>query len=172
MLGEDFRSPCTKEIAVFQAFWRTIKEADDYFIIMDTAPTVHTLLLRDARGAYHREMVRQMGQTHDHVLMPMMQLQDPEKTKVIIVTLAETTPVVEAANLQQDMRRAESEPRAWVINRSLAAAKPSSPFLVTRASRELPLINDITEQYVKHIVLAPLQNEEPVGTALLAKLAG
>ena len=172
VLEEDLRSPCTEEIAVFQAFSRIIKEADDHFVIMDTAPTGHTLLLIDATGAYHREMVRQMGQTHDHVMTPMMQLQDPEKTKVIIVTLAETTPVLEAANLQQDLRRAEIEPWAWVINSSLAAAKPSSPFLVTRASRELPLINDVTEQYAKRIALAALQNEEPVGTALLAKMAG
>ncbi|WP_277422076.1 arsenical pump-driving ATPase [Citrobacter portucalensis] len=171
VLEEDLRSPCTEEIAVFQAFSRIIKEADDHFVIMDTAPTGHTLLLLDATGAYHREMVRQMGQTHDHVMTPMMQLQDPEKTKVIIVTLAETTPVLEAANLQQDLRRAEIEPWAWVINSSLAAAKPSSPFLVTRASRELPLINDVTEQYAKRIALAALQNEEPVGTALLAKMA-
>ncbi|MDX6919586.1 arsenical pump-driving ATPase [Enterobacter roggenkampii] len=172
VLEEDLRSPCTEEISVFQAFSRVIKEADDHFVIMDTAPTGHTLLLLDATGAYHREMVRQMGQTHDHVMTPMMQLQDPEKTKVIIVTLAETTPVLEAANLQQDLRRAEIEPWAWVINSSLAAAKPSSPFLVTRASRELPLINDVTEQYAKRIALAALQNEEPVGTALLAKMAG
>ncbi|EPK3140079.1 MULTISPECIES: arsenical pump-driving ATPase [Enterobacter] len=171
VLEEDLRSPCTEEIAVFQAFSRIIKEADDHFVIMDTAPTGHTLLLLDATGAYHREMVRQMGQTHDHVMTPMMQLQDPEKTKVIIVTLAETTPVLEAANLQQDLRRAEIEPWAWVINSSLAAAKPSSPFLVTRASRELSLINDVTEQHAKRIALTPLQNEEPVGAALLAKMA-
>ncbi|EKF7341208.1 arsenical pump-driving ATPase [Klebsiella pneumoniae] len=172
VLEEDLRSPCTEEIAVFQAFSRVIKEADDHFVIMDTAPTGHTLLLLDATGAYHREMVRQMGQTYEHVMTPMMQLQDPEKTKVIIVTLAETTPVLEAANLQQDLRRAEIEPWAWVINSSLAAAKPSSPFLVTRASRELPLINDVTEQFAKRIALTPLQNEEPVGAALLAKMAG
>ncbi|EKN4865630.1 TPA: arsenical pump-driving ATPase [Yersinia enterocolitica] len=172
VLEEDLRSPCTEEIAVFQAFSRVIKEADDHFVIMDTAPTGHTLLLLDATGAYHREMVRQMGQTHDHVMTPMMQLQDPEKTKVIIVTLAETTPVLEAANLQQDLRRAEIEPWAWVINSSLAAAKPSSPILVTRASRELPLINDVTEQFAKRIAFTPLQNEEPVGAALLVKMAG
>ncbi|HBV6155441.1 TPA: arsenical pump-driving ATPase [Klebsiella variicola] len=172
VLEEDLRSPCTEEIAVFQAFSRIIKEADDHFVIMDTAPTGHTLLLLDATGAYHREMVRQMGQTHDNLLTPMMLLQDPEKTKVIIVTLAETTSVLEAANLQQDLRRAEIEPWAWVINSSLAAAKPSSPFLVTRASRELPLINDVTEQFAERIALTPLQNEEPVGAALLAKMAG
>ncbi|MEQ0654688.1 arsenical pump-driving ATPase [Klebsiella sp. JB_Kp009] len=172
VLEEDLRSPCTEEIAVFQAFSRIIKEADDHFVIMDTAPTGHTLLLLDATGAYHREMLRQMGQTHDNLLTPMMLLQDPEKTQVIIVTLAETTPVLEAANLQQDLRRAEIEPWAWVINSSLAAAKPSSPFLVTRASRELPLINDVTEQFAERIALTPLQNEEPVGAALLAKMAG
>ncbi|XRP67916.1 arsenical pump-driving ATPase (plasmid) [Enterobacter hormaechei] len=163
VLEEDLRSPCTEEIAVFQAFSRIIKEADDHFVIMDTAPTGHTLLLLDATGAYHREMVRQMGQTHDNLLTPMMLLQDPEKTKVIIVTLAETTPVLEAANLQQDLRRAEIEPWAWVINSSLAAAKPSSPFLVTRASRELPLINDVTEQFAERIALSVGNSDNPEG---------
>ncbi|WP_019843130.1 arsenical pump-driving ATPase [Escherichia coli] len=172
VLEEDLRSPCTEEIAVFQAFSRVIKEADDHFVIMDTAPTGHTLLLLDATGAYHREMVRQMGQAHDHVITPMMQLQDPKKTKVIIVTLAETTPVLEAANLQQDLRRAGITPWAWVINSSLAAAKPSSPFLVTRASRELPLINDVTGKYAKRIALTPLQDDDPVGMFLLEKMAG
>lgn len=171
VLEEDLRSPCTEEIAVFQAFSRIIKEADDHFVIMDTAPTGHTLLLLDATGAYHREMVRQMGQTHDHVMTPMMQLQDPEKTKVIIVTLAETTPVLEAVNLQQDLRRAGIEPWAWVVNNSLAAAEPSSPFLITRANRELPLISDVEEQYAKRIALTALQSEEPVGIDLLVEMA-
>jgi len=118
VLEEDLRSPCTEEIAVFQVFSQIIKEADDHFVIMDTAPTGHTLLLLDATGAYHREMVRQMGQTHDHMVTPMMQLQGPEKTQVIIVTLAETTPVLEAANLQQDLRRADIESWTWVVNNS------------------------------------------------------
>lgn len=171
VLEEDLRSPCTEEIAVFQAFSRIIKEADDHFVIMDTAPTGHTLLLLDATGAYHREMVRQMGQSHDHVITPMMQLQDSDKTRVIIVTLAETTPVLEAANLQSDLRRAGIEPWAWVVNNSLAAAKPTSPFLMTRASRELPLISDVEEQYAKRIALTPLQSEEPVGIDLLEEMA-
>jgi arsenite-transporting ATPase len=89
VLEEDLRSPCTEEIAVFP-FSRVIKEADDHFVIMDTAPTGHTLLLLDATGAYHRNAPD--GQTHDHVMTPMMQ-SDPEKTKVIIV-IAETTPVL------------------------------------------------------------------------------
>ena len=171
VLEEDLRSPCTEEIAIFQAFSRIIKEADDHFVIMDTAPTGHTLLLLDATGAYHREMVRQMGQTHDHMMTPMMQLQDPEKTKVIIVALAETTPVLEAANLQQDLRRAGIEPWAWVVNNSLAAAGPSSPFLQTRANRELPFISYVEEQYAKRIALTALQSEEPVGIDLLAEMA-
>ena len=140
VLEEDLRSPCTEEIAVFQAFSRIIKEADDHFVIMDTAPTGHTLLLLDATGAYHREMVRQMGQTHDNVLTPMMQLQDPEKTKVIIVTLAETTPVLEATNLQQDLRRAGIEPWAWVVNNSLAAAQVGRSKNSLNEWKGLPLI--------------------------------
>jgi arsenite-transporting ATPase len=88
LLEEDLRSPCTEEIAVFQAFSRIIREAGKKFVVMDTAPTGHTLLLLDATGAYHREVTRQMGQSSVHVTTPIMQLQDPKQTKVIIVTLA------------------------------------------------------------------------------------
>ncbi len=92
VLEEDLRSPCTEEIAVFQAFSRVIREAGKKFVVMDTAPTGHTLLLLDATGAYHRDIVRQMGSTGVHFTTPMMQLQDPKQTKVLLVTLAETTP--------------------------------------------------------------------------------
>ncbi len=92
VLEEDLRSPCTEEIAVFQAFSRTIRQAGKKFVVMDTAPTGHTLLLLDATGAYHKEIVRQMGESGLHFTTPMMQLQDPDQTKVIIATLAETTP--------------------------------------------------------------------------------
>lgn len=97
LLEEDLRSPCTEEIAVFQAFSRAIREGGRKFVVMDTAPTGHTLLLLDATGAYHRDIARQMGETGVHFTTPMMQLQDPKQTKVLIVTLAETTPVLEAA---------------------------------------------------------------------------
>ena len=170
LLEEDLRSPCTEEIAVFQAFSRVIREAGKRFVVMDTAPTGHTLLLLDAPGAYHREIARKMGDK-GHFTTPMMQLQDQERTKVLLVTLPETTPVLEAANLQQDLRRAGIEPWAWVVNNSLAAAQPSSPFLKIRANRELPLISDVEEQYAKRIALTALQSEEPVGIDLLEEMA-
>ncbi len=110
LLEEDLRSPCTEEIAVFQAFSRIIREAGKKYVVMDTAPTGHTLLLLDATGAYHRDVVRQMGQTGAHFTTPMMRLQDPRQTKVILVTLAETTPVLEAANLQATCAAPASNP--------------------------------------------------------------
>ncbi len=90
---------------------------------------------------------------------------------MIIVTLAETTPVLEAANLQQDLRRAGIEPWAWVVNNSGSCSQPSSPFLKIGANRELPLISDVEEQYAKRIALTALQSEEPVGIDLLEEMA-
>lgn len=171
LLEEDLRSPCTEEIAVFQAFSRVIREAGKKFVVMDTAPTGHTLLLLDATGAYHRDVVRQMGQSGTHFTTPMMQLQDPKQTKVLIVTLAETTPVLEAANLQADLRRAGIEPWAWVINNSLAACAPSSPLLRQRAQNELREIRSVATEHARRYALVPLMKSEPVGVQRLLALS-
>lgn len=170
LLEEDLRSPCTEEIAVFQAFSRIIREAGQKFVVMDTAPTGHTLLLLDATGAYHREVSRQMG-NNTHYLTPMMQLQDPKQTKVVLVTLAETTPVLEAANLQADLRRAGIEPWAWVINNSVAATTVHSPLLRHRAANELQEIDAVFHQYAQRYAVVPLLREEPVGVDRLLELA-
>lgn len=171
LLEEDLRSPCTEEIAVFQAFSRIIREAGKKFVVMDTAPTGHTLLLLDATGAYHREVARQMDKAHLHYTTPMMQLQDPKQTKILIVTLAEKTPVLEAANLQEDLRRAGIEPWAWVINNSIAATKTTSALLHQRALNELVEINTVAKQLAKRYALVPMLQDEPVGVERLHQLA-
>lgn len=172
LLAEDLRSPCTEEIAVFQAFSRIIREAGRKFVVMDTAPTGHTLLLLDATGSYHRDIERQMGGKGLHFTTPMMQLQDPHQTKVLIVTLAETTPVLEAANLQADLRRAGIEPWAWVVNNSVAAAKPDSPLLRQRARNELREIDVVAKRHASRYAVVPLLKDEPVGKARLQQLSG
>ncbi|AMY10809.1 Arsenical pump-driving ATPase [Luteitalea pratensis] len=170
MLEEDLRSPCTEEIAVFQAFSRIIREARQSFVVMDTAPTGHTLLLLDATGAYHREVTRQMSRSGMHMTTPLMQLQDPQQTKVLIVTLAETTPVLEAAALQADLRRAGIEPWAWVVNQSLAVARTTSPLLQQRAASERSRIEDVATQHARRYAVVGLQAVEPVGAERLAAL--
>ncbi|OZG42653.1 arsenical pump-driving ATPase [Aeromonas sp. A35_P] len=170
LLEEDLRSPCTEEIAVFQAFSRIIREAGKRFVVMDTAPTGHTLLLLDATGAYHREIARQMGNKGLHFTTPMMQLQDPKQTKVLIVTLPEPTPVQEAANLQADLRRAGIEPWAWLINHSLQQAAVRSPLLQLRAERQLPHVEAVERQHASRYAVVPLLAEEPVGADALRHL--
>ena len=170
LLEEDLRSPCTEEIAVFQAFSRIIREAGKKFVVMDTAPTGHTLLLLDATGAYHRDVVRQMAGEGLHFTTPMMQLQDPAQTKVLIVTLAETTPVLEAAELQADLRRAGIEPWAWIVNNSLAAAVSRSPMLRQRALNEVEQIDAVATRHARRYAVVPLLAEEPVGVRRLLEL--
>lgn len=170
MLEEDLRSPCTEEIAVFQAFSRIIREAGTKFVVMDTAPTGHTLLLLDATGAYHREVVRQMSNTDLHYTTPMMQLRDPQQTKVLIATLAETTPVLEAADLQADLRRAGIEPWAWIINNSLAFARPGAPLLKQRAANEFAQIDAVATRHAHRWAVVPLQAQEPIGVDRLRRL--
>lgn len=171
LLEEDLRSPCTEEIAVFQAFSRVIREAGKRFVVMDTAPTGHTLLLLDATGAYHREIAKKMGDK-GHFTTPMMQLQDPERTKVLLVTLPETTPVLEAANLQADLERAGIHPWGWIINNSLSIADTRSPLLRLRAQQERLQIESVKLQHASRVALVPLLASEPTGIDKLRQLAG
>ena len=168
MLTEDLRSPCTEEVAVFQAFSRVIAESRRKFVVVDTAPTGHTLLLLDTTGSYHRDVARQLGSRH--FVTPLMRLQNPEETKVLVITLAETTPVLEAAGLQAELERAGIHPWAWVVNNSLAAAHPISPLLRQRAAAELPQIAKVRTEHSGRIAVVPLLATEPVGIPALEAL--
>ncbi|MBK9707111.1 MAG: arsenical pump-driving ATPase [Acidobacteria bacterium] len=171
LLEEDLRSPCTEEVAVFHAFSRIVAGAKREIVVMDTAPTGHTLLLLDATGAYHREVLRNSGAMKDHLVTPMMRLKDQSYTKVLLVTLPETTPVLEAAQLQTDLRRAGIEPYAWIINNSLAATGTSDPLLLDRAKAELEQIREVEQKHAKRVVIVPWMIEEPVGPERLMRLA-
>ena len=173
LLAEDLRSPCYEEVAVFGAFSRLIREAQRGFVVLDTAPTGHTLLLLDATGAYHKEIVRAYKAEHPgRITTPLMRLGDPAYTKILLVALAETTPVSEAAQLQADLRRADIEPYAWVINSSLAAAGSRDPVLRQRIVGELEQIATVQTQHAKRVAIVPWQTEEPVGVERLRRLAG
>ncbi|UOT03913.1 arsenical pump-driving ATPase [Rhodococcus opacus] len=169
-LAEDLASPCTEEVAVFQAFSRVIHESRRKFVVVDTAPTGHTLLLLDATGSYHREIARQMGDSTNFTT-PLMRLQNPDETKVLLVTLAETTPRLEAEGLQADLQRAGIEPWAWVVNNSLAAANPTSELLQQRSVTERDEIDTITRTHSRYAIV-PMLPAEPIGTEALAALAG
>ncbi|TFJ94812.1 ribosomal protein L13 [Platysternon megacephalum] len=167
-LEEDLRSPCTEEIAVFEEFSQAVSQARRRVVVMDTAPTGHTLLLMDATGSYHRDIARKMGE-RDGYTTPLMRLQDPSHTRIVVVTLPETTPVLEASGLQDDLRRARIEPWAWVVNQSLAAAAPHDPLLQARARDEATPLATVQNLAQDRLAVIPLLGDEPTGAdALLA----
>lgn len=155
MLEEDLRSPCTEEIAVFRAFSRTVDEGKDRFVILDTAPTGHTILLLDAAEAYHREVLRTQAEMPEAVRALLPRLRDPVFTKAVIVTLAEATPVHEAERLQRDLVRAGIRPFAWVINQSLLASGSKDPLLAERGLFEVPFIRRVTSELSARVALIP-----------------
>jgi len=162
------RSRAYDEVAVFQQFSHVVFRTRKQFVVLDTAPTGHTLLLLDATGSYHREITRQMSEGA-HFVTPLMRLQDPAQTKVVIVTLPETTPVLEAEELQGDLARAGITPWAWVVNGSLTAAAPSSPFLRARAHAEAEPLTRV-KGLCRRVAVLPLLAREPVGAAALSEL--
>jgi len=170
LLAEELRSPCTEEVAVFHAFSRIVNEARRGVVVLDTAPTGHTLLLLDATGAYHREVLRSSSMPAERVVTPMMRLRDPDHTRILIVTLPETTPVLEAEALQADLRRADIEPWAWIVNQSLAASDTTDPLLRARAAAEVPLIERVQDQLARRSAIVSLQAEAPVGRDRLRAL--
>ncbi len=163
LLAEDLRSPCTEEIAVFRAFADAVAQGSDGFVVLDTAPTGHTVLLLDSALAYHREVTRQSNQMPEAVAQLLPRLRDPDYTRVLIVTLPEATPVHEAASLQCDLRRAEIEPYAWVINQCLSPLTINDPLLQERQLHEEPYIREVMEKQSHRTVLIPWQIDPPVG---------
>lgn len=171
LLLEDLRSPCTEEVAVFHAFSHVVSEARNSFVVLDTAPTGHSMLLMDATGAYHRQMMHEFeGKTSARVVTPLMRLQDPEYTKIILVTLPETTPVSQAEALQEDLRRAKVEPFAWVINKSILATGTRDPLLTARLSGEAKQIARVSERLAKKVFALQWLAKPPVGIDELSKL--
>jgi arsenite/tail-anchored protein-transporting ATPase len=169
LLEEDLRSPCTEEIAVFRAFARSVDAGNHGFVVIDTAPTGHSLLLLDAAEAYHRDVARNLSYIPDSVSRLLPQLRDPEFTKILIVTLPEATPVHEAARLQEDLERARITPYAWVVNQSLMATDTRDPVLSARAQLE-PRYFDEVQTLTSRSFVIPWLPEAPVGKERLLRM--
>ena len=170
LLEEDLRSPCTEEIAVFRAFARSVDEGNHGFVVIDTAPTGHTLLLLDAAEAYHRDVARNLSYIPDSVRRLLPQLRNPDFTRIIVVTLPEATPVHEAARLQDDLNRAGITPYAWVINQSFCATGTHDPVLAERGDLELRYIAEVRDTLAPRLALIAWQAEPPIGAEGLQRL--
>jgi arsenite-transporting ATPase len=172
LLREDLASPCTEEVAVFHAFSRVVGEARSSFVVIDTAPTGHTLLLLDATGAYHRQMTRHMDEdAPGRMVTPLMRLQDLAYTRVLLVTLPETTPVSEASALQDDLRRAGIAPYGWVVNKSMATTGTREPLLRARIRGEKAQIERVQRDCASRVYGLDFRPIAPVGLEELKRIA-
>jgi len=163
LLREDLRSPCTEEIAVFRAFAETVAQGENRFVVIDTAPTGHTILLMDATEAYHREVARTQSDAPESVRQLLPRLRDSDFTQVVLVTLPEPTPVHEAMKLKQDLKRADIDTYGWVINRSLGAAGVLEPRLAGKAAQEFGPIQEVIDSGDRLTILP--WSAQPVGVS-------
>ncbi len=170
LLEEDLRSPCTEEIAVFRAFADAVAAGTNKFVVLDTAPTGHTVLLLDSALAYHREVTRQASEMPEAVEKLLPRLRDPGFTRVLIVTLPEATPVHEAAALQRDLRRAEIEPYAWIINQVLSPLQLTDPLMKQRQLLEQKYLREVKDVQAQRMAIIPWQIVPPIGLNELRKL--
>jgi len=170
LLEEHMRSPCTEEIAVFRAFARAVDAARDAIVVLDTAPTGHTLLLLDATQSYQREVERSAGNVPEAVRTLLGRLRDPDYARVLVVTLAESTPLAEAARLQDDLRRAGIQPFGWVINATLSESGTAHPLLSRRARLEERHIQRATDHLAARAWQVPWHEQAPTGQAALLAL--
>lgn len=163
LLEEDLRSPCTEEIAVFRAFAETVARGEDGFVVIDTAPTGHTLLLLDAAEAYHREVLKKSSGASEGVKRLLPRLRDPLFTHVLLVTLPEATPIHEAMHLERDLLRAEIRVFAWVVNQSLSPLAVSDPVLVSRRRNEAAHLEELAAHALDTPIVLEAWAADPVG---------
>jgi arsenite-transporting ATPase len=163
---EDLRSPCTQEIAVFRAFAEIVERSENEVVVIDTAPTGHTLLLLDSTQSYNKEIERSQGDVPESVKKLLPKLRNEGDTEVIIVTLAETTPVHEAMRLQSDLNRAGIHSKWWVINSSFYAANTTNAILKVKASNEVQWINKVNEISKGNFAVIEWMSEEVKGEKL------
>ncbi len=166
-IKEDLRSPCTQEIAIFRAFAEIVAQAEDEIVVIDTAPTGHTLLLLESTAAYDRELKRSQGKTPASVKKLLPRLKS-EETETVIVTLPEATPVYEAERLREDLQRAQLQVRWWVVNRSFLGLETKNPLLRARAAQEAAWIDEVNRKASGREVLIPWKAESLKGAALLS----
>lgn len=166
-IEEDLRSPCTQEIAVFRAFAEIVERADNEVVVIDTAPTGHTLLLLDSTQSYHKEVQRTHGDTPDSVKQLLPKLRNANTTEVVIITLAETTPVYEAMRLEEDLHRAGLHSKWWVINSSLYATDTQNRMLTAKASNEVEWINKVDAHTGGNFAVIRWRADEIKGDKLL-----
>jgi len=170
LLEEEMRSPCIEEIAVFQAFAQTVAKGEKGFVVLDTAPTGHTLLLLDATQSYHREVAKSVDELPEAVKTLLPRVRDPKYTKVLIVALPEATPTHEASALQDDLRRAGIEPYGWIVNRCFAFSGTQDPALCAKGMDELTYLNEILDNHARRTVVSPWVPQELNGAENLRHL--
>ena len=163
---EDLRSPCTQEIAVFRAFADVVDKADSEVVVIDTAPTGHTLLLLDSTESYNQEIEKNQGNVPESAKKLLPRLKNSDETEVLIVTLAEPTPFYESVRLEEDLKRAGIYSKWWIINSSIYKTGSTNKTLEAKANSELEWINKVDDRTDGNFIIIPWSSDQIKGSSL------
>ncbi|KJS88211.1 MAG: arsenic ABC transporter ATPase [Peptococcaceae bacterium BICA1-8] len=180
-MQEELDSPCTEEMASFQKFinYASLNEFD--VIVVDTAPTGHTLRLLELPMDWSKQIQLKTGiqteisaedkkekEKFDAVIEMM---KDSAKTTFSFVMYPERTPIIEAHRASQELLSLGIETQLVIANLIIPQEQAQTPFFKNRRNMQVKYLAEINTMFPEALVVeSPMLAQEIKGLELLKEM--